>query len=265
MLDRIRTAWRAFRNWCSAHWFEITGACIALLAAFGLARRRHKPAPVEPPSTDLVNAMREKREREAEEKRAEAEAHRQFAEEKIREADAELERVRNMPAEELVNESNELLHRLRKDGVILGLLAALSWPVSARAAEPTKAATSETKDSTSEVVKIVDPDGSEFFLVPGDFYRWLYGTALGTDKVKREAVPAFRDAYADQADSCQIYKDSVKFERGVADIATGKLAIANERLEQASRWFRSPRFLVPVGVVIGGLAVAGVVAVVTHD
>lgn len=246
MLQSMRTVWAWLRPKLS--WF--VGAAIALLTLGLLAKRRERVVKVVTGSDDakhLADALRPSMKRRAENALKEAEEHRAFAEERIEAARAERARVDQMSPDEVLKASHEYARRARarkagKTGALLVLLSALSAPLTARAEDPLP-------------FILQHPKTHEFgWWIPDDVWRSALADAHELLEMHK-AVERYQASIAMRELAVTELQREVEFERGLADVAHAKLRETNQILARERKWYRSPKFLIPLGIVLGAAAV----------
>lgn len=227
-------------------WFRWTVGLVPLIAIAVARALRSRPEPHTSASDleHIANAVRPRMLKEAAEREAEAERLRQFAERRAEEAKAEQRRILTAPPEELLRAGRE--YEAKKRGLLpkLVLLAALSVPAGARAAEP-----------VTEVMAHPE-SAAEGYWVPADTYRHLLADALALEGVEAsrskllEALEAERQAAAK-------WREIANAERALLDVATRHLGEL-QRVAQPPPWWRSARLWAPVTAVLGVAAGAWV-------
>jgi len=236
MLAVINRWWSACPSWLRA----VIGLALGGLP-FLLLRRR--------PAAQTTLSEREQQhlreavrpiEKRSEAHRREGEQHGARAEEFLEEADTKRVRLNALSREEVRRRSQEYARRIRKVGPLLALLGAL-------AASPAAAADELPVD-------LVHPDtGAAGWWIPDDVWRDALGKAEAFEGVGA-AIAEFRAARLAFDRERETLLDVVAYERGHADMLALELSASREREARALRWYRSPRFLVPLGVVLGGVA-----------
>jgi hypothetical protein len=227
-------------------------AALAAVLTLGYAWRRKSVTPKHDPRLDaaLADAVRPGLERRAELRRQEAEQHKAFAEQRIAEAARERERIQHMTPSELLKASNEYARKTRERGkpktrssiwVVL-LALCVGFANLARAQE-------------SLPYQLRDPStGEHGWYIPDDVWRSALADALALEELQA-ALQRFRQALAARELETDELRRAMEFERALGAVTMAKLEASNERVERAARWYRSPRFLVPLGVVLGAAAV----------
>lgn len=213
-------------------------------------RRRHSlpTLPIGPrDDAALADAIRPGMVERAERARREAEEHKAFAEQRITEAQAERERLDRMSPTELLKESSAFARKVRerqRSRKPLLLPLAFAWLLSGIA-----------HAQESLPYQLIDPStGEHGWYIPDDVWREALSMAVELEALQ-EALPRFKQALAARELESEELKRQIEFERTVSSTLTVKLEAADLRLERAGRWYRSPKFLVPLGVALGAAGV----------
>jgi hypothetical protein len=224
---------------------------LVAVCTLGLAARRRLPnlKPVSAKDDEaLADAIRPGLEHRAELRRKEAEQHKVFAEQRIEQARKEGERVRTMPASEVLKASEEYARKARakpksRSSIWIVLLVLfVNFAGLARAQE-------------SLPYQLRDPStGEQGWYIPDDVWRSALADSAELEELL-VALQRFRQALAAKELEADELSRSVELERAVGDLSAAKLEAANERLVRAGKWYRSPRFLVPLGVFLGAAGV----------
>jgi hypothetical protein len=246
VMKAFPAAWR----WLKPKLVWVVSALVAVLTLGLLAKRRKQGTKVALPSKDaeqLAEALRPSMRKRAEAALKEAEAHKAFADERIREAEAQRAKVEAMSADEVLKASQEYARqvRARKRGggttALLVLFASLALPSLVRAED--------------DVILMLHPSsGNVGWWVPDDVWRSALGDALELAEM-HQAVRRLEASIEFRKLAVAELEKERDFERGLADLANAKLDETRRLLERERKWYRSPRFLVPLGVVLGAAIV----------
>jgi hypothetical protein len=235
MLSRLTQWWSACPTWL--RW--IVGVLLGFLPFLLLRRKPQAPSLTERDRQHLRDAVRPIEKRGEQHRRA-GEQHAAEAERQLEEADTKRTRLKDVSRDEVRRRSEEYARRIRK-GPMLALVGVLLASSSARADEPLP-------------FDLVHPEtGAAGWWIPDDVWRDALGKAEAFEALTA-AVAEFREARLAFDLERETLLDVVAFERGQADSLSMQLAASKEREAKAHRWYRSPRFLVPLGVVLGGVA-----------
>jgi hypothetical protein len=234
-------AWVRVRAWwiVSAVFLAFSGLYFALLEA------RKPPADASP--GDVAGALRPGMQKRADWAQSEALRREQEAHEAIMEGKRERDRVSRLPPADVLKESAEYAKRLRarrsRPGTLLALFAALSLSSVVHAQE-------------SLPEELSHPQTAEpGYWIPDDV--WIGALADGKElEALQLAGVAFQAALDARNAEASELRQRIELERASADVLALKLQATSERLETAQKWYRSPRFLVPVGVLLGAALVS---------
>lgn len=213
---------------------------IPLVAALALLFRRKRPSLVPPISLNpSVDSIRAKLDTSAEQSAKKAAEHQARASVRLSEADAESARVHELSDADLLDASTEYAARVRKRPPnLIVLLLALTLSASTARAEP-----------MPELMAHPTSKAPGFWL-PSDVWRHALSDALKLEHAEaaiRELENAswFRERQVDEL------RAAMAIERAQTDVLSVQLAQAQADLTAAHRWYRSPRFLVPLGLFVG--------------
>jgi hypothetical protein len=235
---------KALRLWLRVRpWLMWAGPVLLALVTAGLLRRRARPSKA--PTRDdehLADALRPGLEKRAAAARKEAEEHKAFAEQRIQEAKAKSELIKKMSPSEVLRESEEYVRKVRaRNGgsVLLAFLCALSFPLNASA---------QGKPIEAEY------EGLAGWWIPDDVWRAALADAAELELLQK-ALVGYQATIAAREREVSALRQQVEMEQALANLTQVKLDAADLKLERAARWYRSPKFLVPLGLVIGAAAV----------
>lgn len=267
VLDAARSAWLWLRP--RLKWIGLALIVLAFLSmalgwhdgavaefliaacSFGLfKRRRHVLTDASgEDAKHIADAIRPGMQRRAEQALKEAEEHKRFAEQRIEQASADRERISKMSPEDVLRESQAYTERVRKQrkkgtgGALFVLLAGLAAPALSRA-----------QDLSHPFMLNHPTSGEQGWYVPDDVWRAALADAQMLPELQA-ALDELRASVALHLAASMELRKQVEFEQALADEAWKSARIANLRVKRANRWYRSPRFLIPLGMVIGAAAV----------
>lgn len=251
MLESVRRIWIWLQR--NLKWVAVA---IGAVVTFGLFKRRRRES-VAPLSADdsrhLADALRPAMERRVETALKEAEEHRVFAEERIELAKKQRERVANMTPAEVLEESNAYAKRVRdarKRGTSGPLFVFVGFALFLAA----RGALAQATDLSQPFIYEHPTSGESGWWIPDDVWRAALADAQALAEM-HDAARRLRASMDLRNRAIEELQRGLDFERGLADVSWEKLELANARLKRADSWWRSPRFLLPVGVVLGAAAI----------
>lgn len=235
--------------WLKASVWWIVCAFVVLFGAIAIAVQDARKKPSGPGTGDLAGALRPGMQKRADTAQGEALRRRQEAERAVADAHRQRERISKLPPADVLKESEAYTRKVRKrppsrSGIWIMLLALfVSFANLARAQESMPEAMAHPESSE---------DG---FWIPADIWVAALGDVAELEALQA-ALPRFRAALdAREAESAELRR-AAEMERANADVLSLQLKASSERLADATRWYRSPKFLVPLGAVLGAALVA---------
>ena len=247
MRSRLRKIWMHVETWLWLPIVLFVGVAVAML-------RRKPPAP---PAVPYVPRASEPSMHRADVHQREGERHAAEARQHMRQSNEARAAVSGEPKDVLLRRSQEYARRQRRavppplpplpkrrpgpGGSVLLLLCCMLIATVARAQE-----------SLPEVM--AHPAlGTEGWWIPDDTWRAAMADVEALDQC-RVAVDELGQAGEAWAREREALKNVIAFERAQSDLMSVQLSRTREELAVSQRWYRSPRFLIPFGLVLGGVA-----------